>query len=126
MWVIFWGSGGRFFGFRGSPGSGVGVPQNRGSGGPKIGGPGGPPGVVRKSVFFGSEQLFGFSGSRGGILRKTPVFGQKVGVIPKSPDFWTPTLIGVRIDFFRVFRKTPVLGVVTPDLAKKWCGTPEI
>ena len=125
-----WGS---FFGVPGVVFSGPGGPRGRGWGSPKTGVPGvqksGIRGVPRggpKIGFFRSRTTFWDFWGPGGYFGENPGFWPKVGVVPKSSDFWTPTLIGVRIDFFAIFRKTPVLGVMTPDLAKKWSRNPDI
>ena len=133
-----WGSGGvlgdppwgSFFGVPGVVFSGSGGPRGRGWGSPKTGVPGvqksgirGPPGGGPKIGFFRFGIDFSDFGGPGGHFGGNPGFWPKVGVVPKSSDFWTPTLIGVRIDFFQVFRKTPVLGVGPPIWRKSGRGT---
>ena len=121
------GSRGSFFwvpgGPPGSPHPGGGGPPKPGFRGSKTGVPGGPRGVVQKSCFFGSGSFFRFSGVRGVLFGKTPVFCQKWGVDRKSSIFLIPTVIGGSDHFFSLFRRIAIFWVGTPDLAKS-CSRP--
>ena len=118
MGVIFWGSGGRFFGFRGSPGSGVGVPQNRGSGVQKSGIRGVPRGWSENRFFSVRIDFLGFGGP-GGHFEENPGFWPKVGGGPEKSRFLDPHLDRGPDRLFSGFSENPGFGGGDPRTGEK-------